>query len=96
MTTGRWIILAALTAVSLKVWDVSQRRYGYIRWRLSGLHRIEPLIEIAFGECAQTGRLNDAERYSRLLLYYRQLIAKYEWAARYPWLPVAPDPPEPN
>jgi hypothetical protein len=28
--------------------------------------------------------------------YYAALRIKYERAARYPWLPVAPDPPEPE
>jgi hypothetical protein len=28
--------------------------------------------------------------------HYSRLTAKYERAARYPWLPVAPDPPEPE
>ncbi len=28
--------------------------------------------------------------------YHAALSAKYERAARYPWLPVAPDPPEPE
>jgi hypothetical protein len=28
--------------------------------------------------------------------YHAALTAKYERAARYPWLPVAPDPPEPE
>jgi hypothetical protein len=28
--------------------------------------------------------------------WHRRLIVKYEWAARYPWLPVWPDPPEPE
>jgi hypothetical protein len=28
--------------------------------------------------------------------YHESLIVKYERAARYPWLPVAPDPPEPK
>jgi hypothetical protein len=28
--------------------------------------------------------------------YHRDLAAKYERAARYPWLPVEPDPPEPE
>jgi hypothetical protein len=28
--------------------------------------------------------------------YYTELIQKYERAARYPWLPVAPDPPKPR
>ena len=27
---------------------------------------------------------------------YRALAAKYERAARHPWLPIAPDPPEPE
>jgi hypothetical protein len=28
--------------------------------------------------------------------YHRAMMIKYERAARYPWLPVAPDPPEPK
>ena len=28
--------------------------------------------------------------------YYRQLGRKYQEAARYPWLPVSPDPPGPK
>jgi hypothetical protein len=28
--------------------------------------------------------------------YHSQMRAKYERAARYPWLPVEPDPPEPT
>jgi hypothetical protein len=30
------------------------------------------------------------------IAHYRSLEAKYERAARYPWLPVAPDPPGPT
>ena len=26
--------------------------------------------------------------------YHRELAKKYEFAAKYPWLPVMPDPPE--
>ena len=33
--------------------------------------------------------------YQRRVLYFRLLIHKYEYAARYPWLPVALDPLEP-
>lgn len=29
-------------------------------------------------------------------LHHVDLSETYEWAARYPWLPVAPDPPEPE
>jgi hypothetical protein len=31
----------------------------------------------------------------RLADYHEDLARKYERAARYPWLPVEPDPPEP-
>ncbi len=32
----------------------------------------------------------------RLLQWHRSMARKYEHAARYPWLSVAPDPPEPG
>ncbi len=32
----------------------------------------------------------------RMAMHYDLLRLKYERAARYPWLPVAPDPPEPK
>jgi hypothetical protein len=28
--------------------------------------------------------------------YHRSLMKKYKWASHHPWLPVAPDPPEPE
>jgi hypothetical protein len=28
--------------------------------------------------------------------YWTQMEAKYRWAARYPWVPVLPDPPPPQ
>jgi hypothetical protein len=38
----------------------------------------------------------DAVRRATASAYYSDLIRKYERAARYPWLPVAPDPPKPS
>ena len=35
-------------------------------------------------------------RFDRLFFYHAELANKYQDAARYPWLPVAPDPPEPK
>jgi len=35
------------------------------------------------------------DQISRQIDYWRNLKSKYERAARYPWLPVDPDPPEP-
>ena len=33
---------------------------------------------------------------ARLLEYHARMAEKYDRAARFPWLPVAPDPPEPE
>jgi hypothetical protein len=30
------------------------------------------------------------------LRWHEAMAEKYGWAARYPWLPVGPDPPEPD
>lgn len=32
----------------------------------------------------------------RRIRHHEQLVAKYDRAARYPWVSVAPDPPEPD
>jgi hypothetical protein len=37
-----------------------------------------------------------AARMLRITRHYEQLKFKYRHAARYPWLPVPPDPPEPE
>lgn len=36
------------------------------------------------------------EELRQRILYFRQMKFKYETAARHPWLPVSPDPPEPR
>jgi hypothetical protein len=36
------------------------------------------------------------ERHRVLTDYHHELNLKYEYAARHPWLPVTPDPPEPK
>ncbi len=35
-------------------------------------------------------------RCQRLIAYHGALARKYWYAALFPWLPVAPDPPEPK
>jgi hypothetical protein len=39
---------------------------------------------------------DEAARCARISAHYTRLKLKYERAARYPWLPVEPDPPEPE
>ena len=38
----------------------------------------------------------NAEHEAARASYYGMLMAKYDRAARYPWFPVEPDPPEPR
>jgi hypothetical protein len=38
----------------------------------------------------------EQERQRKRVEHFGQLRLKYERAARYPWLPVAPDPPKPE
>jgi hypothetical protein len=40
--------------------------------------------------------LREAARDSRLATYRAAMVRKYRHAAGYPWLPVEPDPPEPE
>jgi hypothetical protein len=48
-----------------------------------------------FAAAARKERAGE-RRYRALARYHVELRRKYERAARYPWLPVAPDPPEPR
>ena len=46
---------------------------------------------------AETGQLyRDYERMRDRADHHAAMAHKYEHAARYPWLPVEPDPPEPD
>jgi hypothetical protein len=51
----------------------------------------------------KTRRVDNVIKFSKMkedalrkVSYHAALRKKYEWAARYPWLPVEPDPPEPE
>ncbi len=47
-----------------------------------------------FGPSAAEVRISD--EYQRRSIRYLRLKEKYDRAARYPWVPLAPDPPEPR
>jgi hypothetical protein len=53
---------------------------------------------MGWAEGPMQGDLGAGQRESlmRRIAYQAKLAEKYEHAARYPWLPVAPDPPEPE
>ena len=55
------------------------------------------MASLAYSDDARGAR-GDAQRVARgeqMAAYHRELRIKYERAARYPWLPVEPDPPPP-
>jgi hypothetical protein len=45
---------------------------------------------------AELGRIRYRYQVRAWVHYHSALTEKYEQASRYPWLPVAPDPPEPD
>jgi hypothetical protein len=56
------------------------------------------MMSIAYADEAR-GERGDPQRVARgeqMAAYHRKLRAKYERAARYPWLSVEPDPPIPE
>jgi hypothetical protein len=99
---GRMMFAVAILGVAL---GFVARRERFLR--LSVLHAHlngEILFENKHGrygpypgqEDALPGHEREWDLDQRLAGYHWMLHEKYERAARYPWLPVAPDPPEPK
>jgi hypothetical protein len=92
-TIGRLMIAVAALSVVMGLGGMMRRRVEYssrmtyharqYRMRLSRLVRAR--------EGLPPGPIEPAS-----FRYHFKMAEKYEWAARYPWLPVAPDPPEPK
>ena len=110
MTMRRWMIAVALIATGLGACEVARRRQRY-RQLAAMLARRElgevadlsakaftgPGCVIDLVVDPETAELPAALEGSRQrALYYRRMSRKYKLAARYPWLPVEPDPPEPR
>ena len=93
MTTRRWMIVVAVVGLLLGgivgVYRLRQRHDAlvYRVW----WHRTIVATLKARGRASP----NDPAT-PRLLVYHESLAHKYQHAARYPWLPVEPDPPEPD
>jgi hypothetical protein len=110
MTTRRWMIAVAAMAVLFggmselpRLWTLRQKylgiaeQYGYWETRLSGAVGLRQEITyysvtLPRGPDPSPARLAQMKAAAS---YYAGLRAKYERAARLPWLPVAPDPAPP-
>ncbi len=95
--TVRWMMAAvAILGVTLGFYAWSRRRSEAfaIRW----IHHYGKATDSGI-ELVKTGRMGDAARAAMLrrrMDWHCDMWQKYGHAARYPWLPVPPDPPEPE
>ena len=111
MTTRRWIVAVAVAVIGLTigggVW-LKQRRDYFLS--LAQSHQKEVDSSTARGKALKsrfdsTSGMTieeimhlhrDYDRMTDRADHHASLARKYEHAARYPWLPVEPDPPEPT
>jgi hypothetical protein len=97
MTTRRWMAVVLVASLLLGVLVMSRRAAHFMR--LAAFHK-QAAIKIprwVIRVNARGDRLSHAASpEQRLLDYHRKLAHKYENAAQHPWLPVEPDPAEPE
>src|SRR5579862_1676552 len=96
-TVRRLMVAVAIVGISLGLEGIRRRKAEYSkRWEYhrgnnvqgrmdltDGLFRMHRGGPIPFRELARESQIQ----------YHGKMARKYERAARYPWLPVAPDPP---
>ena len=87
MTTRRWMVAVAILAVGLEATAALFRRHHALLQRAAYHEKIERLVTDTAAQVRANAAIRD--RHARLK-------EKYWRAARYPWLPVGPDPPEPE
>ena len=89
MTTRRWMVAVAIVGIVL---GVTIERHNRFR-KIADYHQGE-IMKLARRLAAFAGS-SDHPLIPRLDSH-ESMRLKYEHAARYPWLPVEPDPPEPQ
>jgi hypothetical protein len=91
MTTRRWMVAVAVVAVTFGM------TLGGIRLkRQRDRHLLHAALHQSPVDRARKrggGRSNPLD--SRLIEYHASMARRYRHVARYPWLPVEPDPPAP-
>jgi len=88
MTTRRWLIAVVVVAIVL---EVARLMWLSAEYRLRALEHATIRLDMKLPMDAKT--LNWVQRFHA---YHQAMREKWERAARFPWLPVAPDPPEPQ
>jgi hypothetical protein len=91
MTTRRWMVLVAVLAVPLAAVSICIARAAHFQG-IAGKHQ----SQVQIGATPFKTFAGTCYYLTDLGLWHADMAAKYERAARYPWLPVPPDPPEPK
>lgn len=89
----RWLMVAVAVAGVL---IHTERRRQLFLGRVREIELAQYIHEDRNHDEAGTWTGSDLARWLRKQSHYDALKVKYERAARYPWLPVVPDPPEPE
>lgn len=84
---SRFLEQAESNAMMVEFWNVDRQRY---------LDSGTPLFKLEFFEADGTIKPSAVKGFRRLLAYHAELERKYRFAATFPWLSVAPDPPYPR
>jgi hypothetical protein len=109
ITARRWIITLAAIGLMIGGGVLLKQRHDYFV-SLAQSHQTEVDSSTARGKALKSrfgstsGMTNEAimelhrdyERMTDRADHHASLARKYEHAAQYPWLPVEPDPPEPE
>ena len=80
-------------AVRFRGW-VDRRRHNLMIVAIQ--HELEEILIDSRGPFHRSGDGPPTLRDPRPAAYHQAMAAKYKWAARHPWLPVWPDPSEPE
>jgi hypothetical protein len=89
----RWMMIGVAVVGIMLGFEITRRRQeGFL-----SMARLWDNTEFTSRQAADStpGPHGDPVAMRRLAEYAHNLRMKYERAARYPWLPVEPDPPEP-
>ena len=100
MTTRRWMIAlagVALLLVSIRLWRLSSDFRSRAAWHGVQEARFKDRLEWSRRLAHERDFATSSVTYSLdRISYHAALKGKDERAARRPWLPVPPDPPEPE
>jgi hypothetical protein len=96
-TVRRIMVAVAIVALIIWIHDLMERRSRLLK--LTHIYICEQYLtdlELVHASVAGPSKAAELDAVRRRIEYNRSMVRKYTRAARYPWLPVEPDPPVPK